>query len=1035
MRNKLLFASLLTILISTFSFAQDINVSGRVTDEKGTGIPGATIMVKATKKATITNDNGDFTISARKGAVITVSYVGYLSKDYTVDGATLNASLVASSKDLNEVVVTALGIRKEKKALGYSVTEIKGEDLTQARSVNIANSLVGKVAGLNISQTATGLGGSTRITIRGDGSINGNNQPLIVVDGTPMNNDNLGSAGMWAGMDKGDGISSLNADEIETVTVLKGGTAAALYGSRASNGAILVTTKGGGKAKKGIGVEINSNIVAEDLLYKTFKDYQYDYGIGNNGVKPTIGTRQGNGANSFGGKLDGSMVPQFDGVSRPYVAQKNNLKNFYNTGTTLTNSVALFGASDKLSYRFSLSDLVAHGILPGNSLRRDNVAINLNAKLNERFSFLMNIKLVHEKNNNRPTLSDSPGNANYPMWLLPTSLDVRTLKTSKYEPNGFEKVWSDNQYVDNPWFAANDYIQYDYKDRAITTFEPRMNITNWLYLKGRFGADYFQFRNTQIVPTGNGYLPGGQYNTNLRNFTETNVELLLGVNKQIAKNISLNGIIGGNLMKQQQRNDNYGGLGNNGPFNIPFFYDISNTNASNIATQFNYVEQRINSVYASADLAYKNYLYLTLTGRNDWFSTLSPKNNNIFYPSVGTSFILSDALTLPSFINYSKIRASWAQVGGAGISPYSLSLYYQLSGSFNGIPLGQINGSQVPNASLQPYTSTTFEIGYESRMFNNRFNIDVAVYSRKTTKEIIPASISNASGYTTALFNIGELSNKGIEALISYKIIANKNFGWELSMNGAYNKSRVEKLYGNLPELNIGASDQWQSRTQTAFIYQRVGSPFSLIEVIPFIRDPKSGSIVFAADGRPKLDGSLRKIMGPGISPYQIGITNSFTFNKLTFSFLVDGKFGGYLHSGTAALATNRGLMKTTLPGREGGVVGVGVNEAGTPNTVNVEANRYYSYLSNFGEPFVYKSDFIKLRQIIIGYTIPLNTIGKVRFQSATVSLVGRNLLTLMKDVPVIDPESTYNIGNNQGLEFAGMPATRTIGLNLNLKF
>lgn len=1028
---KQLFPLSFFLFLSFTAFSQQKTITGKVMD-LGTGQPvaGATVAAKGSTAATQTNSDGSFSLSVpSKTTALTVSSVGFEEQTISIGAqGNIAVSLKAANTELTEVVITALGIKKEKKALGYSVTEVKGEDLTQARSVNIANSLVGKVAGLNITQTANGLGGSTRITIRGDGSIGQNNQPLIVVDGTPLNNDNLGSAGMWAGMDKGDGISSLNADEIETITVLKGGTAGALYGSRGSNGVILVTTKGGGKASKGIGVEYNSNFVAQDLLYKRLKDYQYVYGSGDNGVKPTIGTRTTGQTNSFGGRLDGSLVPQFDGISRPYVAQKDNFKNFYDVGNSLTNSIAVFGASEKLSYRFSLSDMNAHGIVPGNKLRRDNFALNLNGTINKTFSFLTNIKIVREKGNNRPTLSDSPGNPDYPMWTLPTSLDVRTLKipTSEYEPNGFAKVWSDNQYVDNPWYAAHDYIQYDFKDRVIAVVEPRANITDWLYVKGRFGADYFQFRNTQIVPTGNGYLPGGQYNSNLINFLETNVELLLGVNKKLTKDIALNAIVAGNLMKQQQRRDNYGGLGNNGPFNIPFFYDITNTNASNVATQYQYIESRINSVYGSADVSYKDFLYLTLTGRNDWFSALSPKNNNIFYPSVGMSFILSDALTLPSMINYSKIRASWAQVGG-GFSPYNLSLYYQLNGNLNGIPLGQINGGQIPNSNLQPYVSTTYEVGYETRMFGSKLGIDLAVYNRKTTNDILGAQVSNSSGYSSVLVNVAEITNKGIEALVSYKLFSNKKFGWETSFNMAYNKSNVVKLFGTQKELQGD-----NPRSQTAFTYIRVGSPYSTLEVIGFQRDAK-GNIIFGADGLPLQQ--PRVVMGPGISPYQMGWNNKFTFGKLSASFLLDAKFGGFLYSGTNALAYRYGLHKGTLPGRETGVVGVGVNAAGAVNTVNVPAWTYYNRMYNYGEPFIYKSDFIKLRQIIIGYTIPVKSLGKARFQSATVSLVGTNLLILKKYVPNIDPESVYNTSNAQGLEFSGVPSTRTIGLNLNLKF
>lgn len=1016
----------LLLLTSVVTFAQNITVKGRVIDESGNPVVGATVTVRGTNAATSTNDNGAYTISAKTGATLRFTYVGLATIDQEVTGTDINVTLAKEAKSLNEVVVTALGIRRERKALGYAVSEVKGDELTQARTPNVANALVGKVAGLNIAGTATGPGGSTRITIRGNGSIGSNNQPLIVVDGIPLNNDNLGSAGMWGGSDKGQGISSLNPDEIETMSVLKGGTAAALYGSRASNGAILVTTKGGGKAR-GIGIDINSNVQVDDLLYKNFKDYQYEYGVGQRGLKPTTGVPQGQ-TDSWGAKLDGSLTPQFDGVSRPYVAVKDNFSKFYNLGTTVSNSIALSGSSEKVSYRFSFSDMNVHGIVPQNTLKRDNFALNLNATLNKTFSFLTNIKYIKEKNHNRPRLSDSPGNANYSMFTLPTSLDVNTLKESKYLPNRYERVYTDNQYVTNPWFAAEDFIQNDNRDRILASVEPRANITDWLYVRGRFGFDYFNFRNTEIIPTGVGYLPGGQYNTNLRNFTETNMDLMLGINKKISTDVGFNMVAGGNLMKQVRNNDDYGGLGNNGPFNIPFFYDISNTNASNVQTRYNYIEQRINSLYASADFSYKNFAFLTFTGRNDWFSTLAPGRNSIFYPSVSGSFVLSDAFHMPAAFNYAKLRASWAQVGG-GADPYQLSLYYGLTGAQLGVPLAGIAGSRVPNALLQPNVQTSYEVGWESRMFNSRFGIDVAVYNRTTTNDIVPASISNASGYTEALFNVGKISNKGVEALISYRVGNPKGFVWEPSFNMGYNVSKVISLSGSLTQLQAGEP----ARSQQAYAFQVVGQPFSTLQVNSFARDA-SGNVIYDAQGLPKSVGL--KSMGSGVSPFQGGITNSFRYKGVGLSFLIDAKFGGYIYSGTNGLAYRYGLHKETLAGREGGVVGKGVTEDGKANTVSSPAYVYYPYLyNNFGEPFVYKSDFIKLRQVIIDYTIPTKVFGRTPFKGATISVVGRNLLILMKHVPIIDPESNYNSGNAQGLEFTGMPSTRSLGVNLSLRF
>ncbi|HZE84646.1 MAG TPA: TonB-dependent receptor plug domain-containing protein, partial [Puia sp.] len=587
MRRKLLFAPLFCLSLLSFCFAQaqNVDVTGQVKDESGNPVQGAVVAVKGSKKATTTNDNGSFSINVAKGATLVISHVGFGSREMLADGSALSIILSNQSKELSEVVVTALGIKKEKKALSYSVSEVKGSDLTEARSVNIANSLEGKVAGLNIASTATGSGGSTRIIIRGNGSLSANNQPLIVVDGIPMNNDNINqqvnamqggasSVGMWGGTDQGDGISSLNPDEIESISVLKGGTAAALYGSRASNGAILVTTKSGSKNKNdAIGLEFNSNFVAESLLYKKFDDYQYVYGLGDinplvdplRGQKPTVGDPNQGQTNSFGAKLDGSSVVQYDGVSRPYSAVTDNLTKFYKVGNTFTNSLALSGSTDKLAYRFSLSDLNNKGILPNSTLRRDNGAMNLSGTMSKRLSFVANVKFISEKTHNRPRLSDSPGNAAYTMWTLPTSLSVETLKANVLTTTGNEKVWSNNQYVQNPYFASYNYQRDDIKNRWITSFEPKFNLTDWLYVKGLVGFDKYNYQNTDITPTGAGYQLGGGYTRQLLDFNESNVGFFIGGDKKFGGDIGLDFNVGGNAMKQSILRDNQNG----GPFNIP----------------------------------------------------------------------------------------------------------------------------------------------------------------------------------------------------------------------------------------------------------------------------------------------------------------------------------------------------------------------------------------------------------------------------------------------------------------------------------
>jgi len=1023
MKGKLLLWQLaMMLLISAVSFAQNVDVKGRVTGSNDDAIYGVNVVVKGTNQGSVTNDKGEYNISVKKGATLIFSFIGYAAKEVAVgNSSVINVSLTAQDNVLNEVVVTALGIKKEKKALGYAISEVKGEDLTQARTVNLANNLQGRVAGLNISAPASGPAGSSRIIIRGNGSISGNNQPLIVVDGIPINNDNLGNAGMWGGGDRGDGISSLNPDEIDNISVLKGATAAALYGSRASNGAILVTTKGG-KAGKGIGVEVNSNFVAEDILIKKFDGYQYEYGAGNRGVKPTT-VQEALTSNSWGGKLDGSSVIQFDGKSRPYSAVRDNLTNYYRTGSTFTNSIALTGATETMTYRLSMNDLRNQAVIPNSGIDRNNFALNVNANLGKKLSIVTNVKYVIEKAKNRPRLSDSPGSATYAINAMPTSLGVAALEGSQVDANNYELTWSDNIYIQNPYYAAYNWLNEDKKNRIIGTFEPRYNITDWLYVKGRLGFDNFNYRYQDQTPYGTPFSTRGNYNVTNRNFQETNADLMLGFEKKITDRIGLNVLVGGNQMRQLGINSNY----STGPLNIPFFYDISNSDPAGRGLGESLFRKRINSIYGSAEFSYNNYLYITATARNDWFSTLAAGNNSILYPSIGASFVLSEAVKLPSVINYLKLRSSWAQAGG-DTDPYNLSLYYGLSGAHLGAPLAQINGGTVPNAALQPLTSTTFEAGFDTRLFNNRVSIDFAFYNRKTTNDIVGATISSTSGFSNALFNVGEIQNSGIELMLNYNVLKTKALTWETSFNMGYNVSKVVNLYGNLTTLRVD-----ENRTRSAYINHVVGLPYSQVQGFDYKRDA-AGNIVHNAQGFP-LQGDLKNF-GTGVAPLTLGWNNSFRYKGVGVSFLIDGKFGGYLFSGTNAYAYRRGLSVETLAGREGGYVGVGVNEKGEKNTVNVNPQDYAERVFNVATPFVYKSDFLKLRQIIIDYSLPAKVLGnKSPFKGVSVSVVGRNLAILMKNTPNIDPESTYNNSNAQGLELGGVPVTRSFGVNLNLKF
>jgi TonB-linked SusC/RagA family outer membrane protein len=1018
------------ILLTTFgvmgicaiTFAQTRQLSGKVTSQDKQGVVSATVKVKSAKNATTTNADGVFSFNVPAGQlVLEVSSVGFVTKDVQVaaNQNTVDVVLAAQVGELADVVVTALGIKKDRKALGYALTEVKGDELTRARTNSVVSNLVGKVAGLNVAATATGAGGSTRVVLRGNTSISDNNQPLYVIDGVPLDNQNRGSAGMWGGSDAGDGIQMINPDEIESLSVLKGGNAAALYGARASAGVILITTKKG-SSRKGLGIEINSNATVESVL--DFTDYQYQYGQGSMGNKPAT-QADAQSLNSWGAKLDNSSVIQWDGVSRPYTAKKNNIKNFYKDGTNISNSVSFYGGTDKSTYNFSMSDMDNKSVIPNSTLKRNNFSLNLGMNPVDNLSINVSARYLRERTRNRPRLSDSPGNANFTIGLIPTSWDESTFSTSKLDPlTGGENKFNGNDYVTNPYWSVENFKNNDSRDRLIASIESRYNISEAVYVRGRIATDQYTRASFGMEPQNTRYTLGGSMFRATDRFREFNAELIVGVKKELTSKINLDAIVGGNMMQNIDETQRYSG--NN--LLVPGFYHINNMKDK--GTDYYYSEKRIQSAFGSAELSYNNYLFVTVTGRNDWYSTLSPENWSILYPSVAVSYILSQAVKLPEFVNYAKVRGSWAEVGGDR-SPYGLSLPYSLaSNTFSGLGVGSIGTGTIPNKGLLPYKVTSTELGLEAKLFNNKLGIDFSIYDKKTTNDIISSQISGTSGYGSVLINVGEVSNKGVELLLTATPYKASNLTWNVSLNMGYNESKVVKISDQLTSLNLD-----QARYMDASIQHITGKAFGQIMAYDFKRNA-AGKILLNAGKAQR--GNLVE-MGSGVSPLTMGLNNSFSFGDFNFEFLIDGKFGGYIYSGTNAFGMYRGKTAETLPGREGGIVADGIDEAtGLKNTVNINTHDYYQSIAlSISTPFVYKSDFIKLRQVIFSYNVPSKMMAKSPFKGASVSVVGRNLLMIMKNTPNIDPESTYNSGNAQGLEYYGAPSVRSFGINLNLKF
>lgn len=1047
----LLFAVLFHLAAVLAGYGQAAGEPAPVTGTVKSGndaVPGATVALATNKKVVTTTDNAGFfslkvPVANRQNMALIISSIGYATRTVVVP-ADQSAVEIQLQKDsgavLTDVVVTALGIRKSRKAVSYAMTEVDGSEFTQARENNVANALTGKIAGVNATGLSTGPGGSSRVIIRGNGSLTGNSQPLYVINGMPIDNSTPGGGslpngfGLKQATDRGDGIAAINPDDIESMTVLKGGAAAALYGSRGANGVILITTKKG-RAQKGIGVEYNGTLTMEKVA--VFPDYQYEYGQGDGGVKPTnISAAQTTGRRSFGAKIDGSTdYMAADGKTHPYVAQKDNLKHFYQTGTTFTNSVALSGGNENIIYRFSLSDLNAKSILPTNTYNRKTANLNLSAKLSDRLRMEAVIQYNIEKGNNRPIAGDALGNPNWTPYEVANTVDVRWLSPG-YDANGNEILWNDAGIVTNSYFVINKFKQTDTKNRFIGQATISYDILKNLTVKGTVTRDFYNYNFTSILPTGTQYVPLGQYEGIKSDVAETNSMITGTYKSSIANEIGFTVLAGANTRRFKMDEYDFAGQG----FTTPYFYSFSNLSTSSATPVTSNI--KTNSIFGSVDLDYKGILYVTATGRQDWFSTLSPANNNVFYPSVGTSFILSEVVNMPAMFDLVKLRASWAQVGGGGPDPYAINLSYSSVPSASSVPLQNVSPASsvnipgvnsITNANLKPFTSTTIELGFNTQLFGGRLGVDLAVYDRKSSDDIVTVPISTASGYNYAILNSGELSNKGIELLIDATPVKKKDFSWNTSFNFAYNKSEVLKLADGISTFSLG-----NSANGNAFINNQVGSTYGAIYGFRKLRDA-SGNIIFDPNSNLPMQTSNNQELGKGVPPLTMGFSNEFRYKKFSLDILVDGKFGNNIFSVMEVYATRLGLLKSTLPGRENGLLLEGVTQSGAKYSYTVPVANlraaYYNNLNRYTELFVHDASFVKLRQVILSYRLPDSFLKSIGVQSASVSLVGRNLLTLYKQTDNFDPEQSLTNGAAQGIESIGLPRTRSFGVNLSLKF
>ena len=1032
-------------LLAPPTFAQDRTIQGKVSEENGSPLPGVSVLVKGTQRGTTTNAEGDFQMQTPDAAVLVFSYVGYQSQEVTVGNKTnLTVSLVPESKALQEVVVTALGIKKQAKSLGYATATVSPEEMTINRTANFMNALQGKMAGVNITPLGSGPAGTSKIRIRGQSSFGGNNSPLIVVNGVPIDNTNNGARGDVSERgsnrtsDGGDGLSSINPDDIESMTVLKGAAASALYGSRAKDGVIMITTKTRG-AGQGVSLSYNTNYTTETPL--DYTDYQYEYGQGENGVRPTTAF-PATGQWSFGEKFaPGLTQVLFDNVTVPYEPIRNHVTDYYRKGSTFTNTLTLASGGENGGFSLSLSNLDNKTILETSGYHRRTVNLGFTQTVAKKLVVTGNINYSNEYRKNPPNIAEQDYSP-VVIYNMANSMPLDLLRQYASDANGDEVRWSRFTNRTNPYFSLKRFDNIR-NDRVFGNLTARYKFTDWLFLQGRIGQDYYSREQDYNLPTGTQRQPAapagfvnGQYVQDDRNVRELNTDFLLGFNKTFGV-IGVNVNAGGNQM--------YRRISRHNVFIQDFYtrdlYTIGNGRQREPSYEFS--ERRVNSLYASAEVSFKDYLFINGTARNDWFSTLSPANRSILYPSITASFVFSQAFAnaLPAWINFGKIRVGYAQVGSdTDVSPYANNLFYNIdpqqfpAPSGIGQPLANISGTTVPNANLRPMRVSEKEFGLELKMFNNRVGLDLTYYDKLSSDQILRAQTSDAGGYLNQLINVGQSQNRGLEMLVNLVPIKTQNFNWNLIFNAAYNKTKVLNLGDDVSDnsITVGTGDF------TGELRQVVGQPLGQLYGFGYLRDAQGRQVFDAGNGR-ALRTPTQIAFGSALPLWVGGITNAFEYRGISASFLIDFKLGHKMISGTNFNAWRHGLHKGTLPGRDDGfVIGEGVNPNGEINQTKSGVQAYYETVrsQNIAEQFVYNAGLWELRQITIGYDFT-RFLTSVKFiKGLRVNAVANNVAVLKKWVPNIHPEQFgFPSDNLVGLEATGLPVTRSVGFNVNVKF
>lgn len=1002
---------------------QQASITGQVTDSNGEALPGVNVLLQGTTVGTITDTQGRYTINvpSLEGSLV-FSFIGYTPKTETISGRrTINVQLSEETTTLSEVVVTALGIKREEKSIGYATSTLDMASVQQVSS-NIGSALTGKIAGVNVAAMASGPGGSSKIRIRGLSSFGADNSPLIVVNGSPINNTPNRTN---KGADTGDGLVSINESDIESMTILKGAAAAALYGYRAKDGAIIITTKSGA-GKRGIGVEYSMNFRVEKAI--DYTDFQYEYGEGLDGYRQkTVAEALSMGTWSFGEKMDGVPTIMYDGTMQPYSPNRDRYEIFYREGMNLSNTLAFSGGNENGSYRLSFANTDANAIVEKSDLHIKSVNLGLNYKLTPKLGITANINYSNEYNHN-PVKSSGKTGVNETVQSVNNSTPKVVLLN--YEnPDGTEMHYCRYTSKVNPFWVINKNFENQVRDRIFGNASVRYDILDNVYISGRISEDFYGMTYENNTATGQATLGtvvtgfNGNYRYGVSTFRELNADFLIGANQTFG-DLGLNLTAGGNMMNMKSQ----GNTTSVNNFYVRGLYTIGN---GQVATpNQSYSEKAVNSLYGEANISFKDYLFLALTARNDWFSTLNPNSNSYLYPSASLSFVLSDFMaSRPSWLNYGKLRLAYAEVGG-DTSPYQDALYYSISSNtLNGSPLGSINQSVCPNPDLRPLKVKELEFGIETRTFNDRVNLDIAVYNKNTIDEILNVDISNTSGYTQTKVNVGQLRNRGVEWLVTLVPVTSSSFDWETVFTGAYNISKVIELAQDQEKFDVA----YLSADYLGYISHVLNKPLASIRTYDYKRDAQGRMVV--NNGLP-MQGNMID-MGSAIPKWTASWTNNLTYKNWRLSTMFDMRWGSMMISETHYGNLRFGLAKETLLGREGGVTVDAVNVDGTPNTANPTSYAYFSMFSDgfVGTVNVFRGDFIKWRSLTVGYDLS-KLVANTFIKGLNINANVYNIAMIKKFIPNIDPESTSESSDTMsGVEFFALPTTRSFGISLNANF